>query len=61
VLVGEWRDQAAMDAHYGSQAFANFQFSLDGPRARPSDVTLYSIGGSARRAASGPMDPRDAD
>jgi hypothetical protein len=50
-----------MDAHYGSQAFANFQFSLDGPRARPSDVTLYSIGGSARRAASGPMDRRDAD
>jgi hypothetical protein len=32
-----------MDAHYGSQAFANFQFSLDGPLARPSDMTLYSI------------------
>ena len=61
VLVSEWRDQAAMDAHYGSQAFANFQFSLDGLLARPSDMTVYSVSGSARPAASGPVDPRDAD
>ena len=61
VLVSEWRDQAAMDAHYGSQAFANFQFSLDGLLARPSDMTVYSVSGSARPVASGPMDPRDAD
>src|SRR5213078_1494671 len=61
VLVSEWRDQAAMDAHYGSQAFANFQFSLDGLLARPSEMTVYSVSGSARPVASGPMDPRDAD
>ena len=61
VLVSEWRDQAAMDAHYGSQAFANFQLSLDGLLARPSEMTVYSVSGSARPVASGPMDPRDAD
>ena len=61
VLVGEWRDQAAMDVHYGSRAFANFQFSLDGLLARPSEMTVYSVSGSARPVASGPMDPRDAD
>jgi hypothetical protein len=50
-----------MDAHYGSQAFANFQLSLDGVLARPSDMTVYSVSGSARPVASGPMDPRDAE
>jgi quinol monooxygenase YgiN len=61
VLVSEWRDQAAMDAHYRSQAFASFQFSLDGLLARPSDMTVYSVTAAARPVASGPMDPRDAD
>lgn len=61
VLLGEWRDQAAMDAHYGSQSFADFQFSLDGLLARPSEMTVYSVNASARPVASGAMDPRDAD
>jgi quinol monooxygenase YgiN len=61
VLVGEWRDQAALDAHYASTGFASFQFSLQGLLARPSEMTLYSVRGSARPLASGPMDPRDAD
>src|SRR4051794_23470995 len=61
VLVSEWRDQAAMDAHYRSQASAKFQISLDGLLARPSDMTVYPVTGSARPVASGPMDPRDAD
>jgi quinol monooxygenase YgiN len=61
VLIGEWRDQAAMDAHYASQAFASFQFSLNGLLARPSQMTVYSVTGASRPMASGPMDPRDAD
>jgi quinol monooxygenase YgiN len=61
VLVSEWSDQAAMDAHYGSRSFASFQFSLDGLLARPSEMTVYSVSGSVQPVASGPMDPRDAD
>jgi quinol monooxygenase YgiN len=61
VLVSEWRDQAAMDAHYGSPSFASFQFSLEGLLARPSEMTVYAFSGSVRPVASGPMDPRDAD
>jgi quinol monooxygenase YgiN len=61
VLVSEWRDQAAMDAHYSSEAFASFQFALDGLLARPTEMTVYAVSGSARPVASGPMDPRDAD
>jgi quinol monooxygenase YgiN len=61
VLIGEWQDEAAMDTHYGSSGFATFQFSLNGLLARPSRMTVYSVSGSARPLASGPMDPRDAD
>jgi quinol monooxygenase YgiN len=61
VLLSEWSDRAAMDAHYGSEGFARFRFSLDGLLARPSQMTVYDVSGSARPVASGPMDPRDAD
>ena len=61
VLLSEWRDQAALDAHYASTVFASFQFSLEGLLARPSRMTLYSVSGSARPLSSGPPDPRAAD
>ena len=61
VLVSEWRDQPALDAHYASPEFARFQFSLNGLLARPSEMTVYTVSGSARPMPSGVMDPRDAD
>jgi quinol monooxygenase YgiN len=61
VLISEWRDQAALDSHFASSGFARFQFALNGLLARPSEMTVYSVSGSARPLASGPMDPRDAD
>jgi quinol monooxygenase YgiN len=61
LLISEWRDQAAMDAHYASSEFAGFQASLHGLLARPSDMVVYAVEGSARPVASRPMDPRDAD
>ena len=61
VLVSEWRDRAAMDAHYASPAFTNFQLALDGLLARPSEMTIHTVTDSVRPVASGPMDPRDAD
>jgi hypothetical protein len=57
----EREDEAALDAHYASPEFASFQFSLHGLLASQSEMTLYSVSGSARPLASGPMDPRDAD
>ena len=60
-LLSEWRDQASLDAHYASVAFASFQFSLGGLLARPSEMTVYAVGTAARPVASGVMDPRDAD
>lgn len=61
VLLSEWRERAAMDAHYASAEFADFQASLHGLLARPSEMVLYAIEGAARPVGSGPMDPRDAD
>ena len=61
VLISEWEDEAALDAHYASSEFASFQFSLHGLLARASEMTVYSVSGSTRPLASGPMDPRDAD
>jgi quinol monooxygenase YgiN len=61
VLVSEWEDQEALDAHYRSQAFTEFQFALDGLLARPSELTVYSAEAAVRPLNSQPMDPRDAD
>jgi quinol monooxygenase YgiN len=61
VLVSEWEDEKALDAHYRSQAFTDFQFALDGLLARPSELTVYSGGAAVRPLNTKPMDPRDAD
>jgi quinol monooxygenase YgiN len=61
VLLSEWESQAALDAHYRSAAFADFQFGLDGLLARPSEMTVYSVAEAVRPLNTKPMDPRDAD
>jgi len=61
VLVSEWDSQEALDAHYRSPAFADFQFSLDGLLARPSESMVYPVQGAVRPLNTRPMDPRDAD
>jgi quinol monooxygenase YgiN len=61
VLVSEWDSEEALDAHYRSEAFADFQFGLDGLLARPSEMTVYSADAEARPLNTRPIDPRDAD
>jgi quinol monooxygenase YgiN len=61
VLVSEWESKEALDGHYGSQTFADFQFGLDGLLARPSEMTVYNVSGTVRPIDTNPMDPRDAD
>jgi quinol monooxygenase YgiN len=60
-MVSEWRDQAAVDAHYSSPSFTTFQQSLDGLLSQLSEMTIYDVSGTVRPVPSGPMDPRDAD
>jgi quinol monooxygenase YgiN len=61
VVVEEWRDEAALEAHYSSVAFKDFQFTLYGLLARPSEAIINATEGVRRPVTSGPMDPRDAD
>ncbi len=61
VLVSEWENQEALDTHYRSQPFVDFQLDLDGLLARPSELTVYSAEGAVRPLNTRPMDPRDAD
>lgn len=61
VLVSEWDSQEALDAHYRSEEFTEFQLGLDGLLARPSELTIYSGEWAVRPLNTRPMDPRDAD
>lgn len=61
VLVSEWESVEALDTHYRSAEFAEFQLGLDGLLARPSELTVYSGDVAARPLDTRPMDPRDAD
>jgi quinol monooxygenase YgiN len=61
VLVSEWESQDALDAHYRTQAFADFQLDLDGLLAKPSESRVYSAAAAVRPLNTRPMDPRDAD
>jgi quinol monooxygenase YgiN len=61
VLVSEWDSEEALDAHYRSREFVDFQLGLDGLLARPSESTVYSADAGVRPLDTRPMDPRDAD
>ena len=61
LLVSEWDSQQALDAHYASGVFTDFQAGLHGLLARQSELTIYSVDGVFKPVDSGPMDPRDAD
>jgi quinol monooxygenase YgiN len=61
LLLSEWESQQALDAHYRSEAFTDFQLGLDGLLARPSESIVYSTNGAVRPLNTRPMDPRDAD
>jgi quinol monooxygenase YgiN len=60
VLVSEWESYDALAAYHRSEAFATYQFDLQGLLARPSEMTVYSISDVVRPVFSGPPDPRDA-
>jgi quinol monooxygenase YgiN len=41
LLVQEWRDQAALDEHYRSAVFADYQAALGGLLARDSQMRVH--------------------
>lgn len=61
LVVQEWRDEAALEAHYASPAFRRYQERVGELLARPSEVRLHRVAETTRLADPGPMDPRRAD
>jgi quinol monooxygenase YgiN len=61
VLVQQWRDQSALDAHYRSDAFATYQARVGDLLVRTSDLRLHRVAETVAPRDSAPMDPRLAD
>ncbi len=60
VHVQEWAGEPAFEAHQTSPAFRDYQRSLFGLLARPSEMTVHR-GGTVIPQPSAPPDPRSAD
>jgi quinol monooxygenase YgiN len=52
LFVQEWEDQASLDAHYATDAFASFQHALSPMLERPSEVGWHTVTETVR-----PQDP----
>ena len=61
LVVHEWRDEAALEAHYTSANFRHYQQHVGELLARPSEVRLHRVAETVPLADPGPMDPRRAD
>ena len=61
VVVHEWENEGALDAHYRGAAHQAYQQGVFGLLARPSELVIHRIAGSQRPVDPGPMDPREAD
>jgi quinol monooxygenase YgiN len=60
VVVQEWRDAAAMEAHYRSEAFTDYQARIGDLLARPSEVRIHHVRETLRPEGGEPLDPRRA-
>lgn len=61
IVVQEWRDQTSLDAHYRSQAFADYQAEIGDLLVRTSELRLHHVSTTVLPQDSAPMDPRLAD
>jgi quinol monooxygenase YgiN len=56
VIVELWRDQAALDEHYRSQAFAEYQAGIAEQLVRTSELRVYTVEGSVHPVSGSPLD-----
>jgi quinol monooxygenase YgiN len=61
VVLQRWRDQAALDEHYRSPEFADYQAKIGDWLVRTSELRVHHVADTLRPQASAPMDPRLAD
>jgi quinol monooxygenase YgiN len=55
VVVQQWRDQAALDAHYRSEAFARYQARIGALLVRSSELRIFTVTAGLRPVDSSPI------
>jgi quinol monooxygenase YgiN len=61
VTVQRWHDQGALDAHYGSAAFADYQERITPLLARSSELRVYSVADAYAPSNGGPLGAPEVD
>jgi quinol monooxygenase YgiN len=61
VVIQEWRDRAALDEHYRSAAFADYQEQIAPRVERSSELRIHVVGESTLPVASPPVDTLQDD
>jgi quinol monooxygenase YgiN len=61
VVVQQWRDQGAVDEHYASHAFADYQEKIAELLVRTSDLRLHVLEGGFRPLDSSPPSTTEED
>jgi quinol monooxygenase YgiN len=61
LVVQQWRDLAALEEHYRSQAFAAYQEEIGEQLVRTSELRVHVVSESFQPVGSSPTDPRDDD
>jgi quinol monooxygenase YgiN len=61
VVVQQWRDQAALDEHYRSEAFADYQAEIAEQLVRSSELRIHEVQASVLPSASAPSDTSQDD
>jgi quinol monooxygenase YgiN len=56
VVIQQWQDQAALDAHYRSHAFADYQREIGEHLVRSSDLRVHAVDTSVRLVDSSAID-----
>ena len=56
VVVQQWRDQAALDEHYRSEAFGRYQAQIAAYLVRSSDLVVHEVAASVRPVESTGLD-----
>src|SRR5438132_1937749 len=56
VLLQQWRDQEALDEHYASEAFADYQSRIGPLLVRVSELRVHEVSATARPVESSPID-----
>ena len=61
VVVQQWRDQAAFDQHYRSDAFAAYQTGIAQHLVRISELSVHSVQTSLRPTTAEPLEASAED